>query len=246
MHRLVIEVDWQLYQQLESAPTSAVKNLEEQIADLHLAQFELSQQRDQLFQKTQYLDNLIANSSEPVSAEDKANLSTLLDTRISLLDQLNRQLDSQLTNAISLQLTQQQLTRIYASIEFTLQQHIFWVSSNKPIDGKWFINWPGHAYKQVSDLVLKPLPGLPVIRDLIVDMTQFFKQYHSIKPYLQNDSLRRSSSRSRSLSGMLDSSGEITPPCGVPAVGWLTTPASITPACNHCLTSLSTRRSLTR
>ena len=36
-------------------------------------------------------------------------------------------------------------------------------------------------------ITLKPLPGLPVIRDLIVDMTQFFKQYHSIKPYLVND-----------------------------------------------------------
>ncbi len=36
-------------------------------------------------------------------------------------------------------------------------------------------------------VVLKPLPGLPVIRDLIVDMTQFFKQYNSIKPYLVND-----------------------------------------------------------
>jgi succinate dehydrogenase / fumarate reductase iron-sulfur subunit len=35
---------------------------------------------------------------------------------------------------------------------------------------------------------LRPLPGLPVIRDLIVDMSQFFKQYHSIKPYLQNSS----------------------------------------------------------
>ena len=34
---------------------------------------------------------------------------------------------------------------------------------------------------------LRPLPGLPVIRDLIVDMTQFFKQYHSIRPYLVND-----------------------------------------------------------
>ena len=34
---------------------------------------------------------------------------------------------------------------------------------------------------------LRPLPGLPVIRDLIVDMSQFFKQYHSIKPYLIND-----------------------------------------------------------
>ncbi|MBX7230373.1 MAG: succinate dehydrogenase iron-sulfur subunit [Burkholderiaceae bacterium] len=38
-------------------------------------------------------------------------------------------------------------------------------------------------------IVLKPLPGLPVIRDLIVDMTQFFKQYHSIKPFLINNSL---------------------------------------------------------
>ena len=34
---------------------------------------------------------------------------------------------------------------------------------------------------------LRPLPGLPVIRDLIVDMSQFFKQYHSVKPYLVNN-----------------------------------------------------------
>ncbi|HEY2020205.1 succinate dehydrogenase/fumarate reductase iron-sulfur subunit [Paraburkholderia sp.] len=36
-------------------------------------------------------------------------------------------------------------------------------------------------------IVLRPLPGLPVIRDLIVDMTPFFNQYHSIKPWLVND-----------------------------------------------------------
>jgi len=34
---------------------------------------------------------------------------------------------------------------------------------------------------------LRPLPGMPVIRDLVVDMSQFFKQYHSVKPYLSND-----------------------------------------------------------
>ena len=34
---------------------------------------------------------------------------------------------------------------------------------------------------------IRPLPGLPVIRDLIVDMTQFFQQYHSIKPFLINN-----------------------------------------------------------
>ena len=38
-----------------------------------------------------------------------------------------------------------------------------------------------------NTVVLKPLPGLPVIRDLFVDMTGFFKQYHSIKPWLVND-----------------------------------------------------------
>lgn len=35
-------------------------------------------------------------------------------------------------------------------------------------------------------VVLRPLPGQPVIRDLVVDMTQFFKQYFSVKPYLIN------------------------------------------------------------
>ncbi|MBN8432272.1 succinate dehydrogenase iron-sulfur subunit [Microbulbifer salipaludis] len=36
-------------------------------------------------------------------------------------------------------------------------------------------------------LVLRPLPGLPVIRDLVVDMEQFYTQYKKIEPYLQND-----------------------------------------------------------
>jgi succinate dehydrogenase / fumarate reductase iron-sulfur subunit len=31
---------------------------------------------------------------------------------------------------------------------------------------------------------IKPLPGLPVIRDLIIDMEQFYKQYRAVKPYL--------------------------------------------------------------
>jgi succinate dehydrogenase / fumarate reductase, iron-sulfur subunit len=33
-------------------------------------------------------------------------------------------------------------------------------------------------------VVIKALPGLPIIRDLIVDMTLFFDQYHSVKPYV--------------------------------------------------------------
>ena len=35
-------------------------------------------------------------------------------------------------------------------------------------------------------LRIRPLPGLPVIRDLVVDMTMFNRQYERVKPYLQN------------------------------------------------------------
>ena len=36
-------------------------------------------------------------------------------------------------------------------------------------------------------ITLRPLPSFPVIRDLVVDMTQFYKQYYSIRPYLINN-----------------------------------------------------------
>ena len=38
-----------------------------------------------------------------------------------------------------------------------------------------------------NKLVLRPLPGLPVIRDLVVDLTTFYKQFEKVKPYLVND-----------------------------------------------------------
>ena len=36
-----------------------------------------------------------------------------------------------------------------------------------------------------DDVVIHPLPHMPIIRDLIPDMTTFYKQYKSIKPWLQ-------------------------------------------------------------
>ena len=43
---------------------------------------------------------------------------------------------------------------------------------------------PLHELKQ--PITLRPLPGLPVIRDLIVDLTQFYNQYRTVKPWLIN------------------------------------------------------------
>ena len=57
------------------------------------------------------------------------------------------------------------------------------------INGKNGLACTTNLNELTQPIVLRPLPGLPVIRDLIVDMTNFFKQYHSIKPYLINDSI---------------------------------------------------------
>ncbi|HLR17912.1 MAG TPA: succinate dehydrogenase iron-sulfur subunit [Alcanivoracaceae bacterium] len=38
-----------------------------------------------------------------------------------------------------------------------------------------------------TPLVIRPLPGLPIIRDLVVDMTMFYNQYEKVQPYLIND-----------------------------------------------------------
>ena len=37
-------------------------------------------------------------------------------------------------------------------------------------------------------LTIRPLPGLPVIRDLVVDMSLFYAQYEKVQPFLQNNS----------------------------------------------------------
>lgn len=36
-------------------------------------------------------------------------------------------------------------------------------------------------------VVIRPLPGMPIIRDLIVDLTNFFAQYAKVKPFLINN-----------------------------------------------------------
>ena len=38
-----------------------------------------------------------------------------------------------------------------------------------------------------DNVVIRPLPGFPVIRDLAVDMSQFYQQYERVEPYLKID-----------------------------------------------------------
>lgn len=42
------------------------------------------------------------------------------------------------------------------------------------------------VYDLKEPITLRPLPGLPVIKDLIIDMQQFYTQYKAVKPWLVN------------------------------------------------------------
>jgi len=56
-----------------------------------------------------------------------------------------------------------------------------------------------HITQLNSDkIVIRPLPGFPIIRDLVVDMSQFYQQYERIEPYLQNDEVAPAQERLQS------------------------------------------------
>lgn len=59
-------------------------------------------------------------------------------------------------------------------------------SDGMNINGKNMLACTAHLSQFKGEIVIRPLPGFPVIRDLVVDMTQFYEQYEKAKPYLQN------------------------------------------------------------
>lgn len=59
-------------------------------------------------------------------------------------------------------------------------------SDGMNINGKNGLACTTHLSTLKEPIVIRPLPGLPVIRDLVIDMTQFYEQYEKVQPYLQN------------------------------------------------------------
>jgi succinate dehydrogenase iron-sulfur subunit len=60
-------------------------------------------------------------------------------------------------------------------------------SDGMNINGKNRLACTTHIAALKEPIIIRPLPGLPVIRDLVVDMSPFYAQYEKGKPYLQND-----------------------------------------------------------
>jgi len=60
-------------------------------------------------------------------------------------------------------------------------------SDGMNINGKNRLACTTHIAALNEPIIIRPLPGLPVVRDLVVDMSQFYAQYEKGKPYLQNN-----------------------------------------------------------
>jgi len=60
-------------------------------------------------------------------------------------------------------------------------------SDGMNINGKNGLACISHLSLLKEPVVIRPLPGFPVVRDLVVDMTQFYEQYDKVKPFLLND-----------------------------------------------------------
>ena len=59
-------------------------------------------------------------------------------------------------------------------------------SDGMNMNGKNGLACTTHLDTFKEPIVIRPLPGLPVVRDLVIDMTQFYEQFDKVKPYLQN------------------------------------------------------------
>lgn len=162
-----------------------INNLPDKIADLRLEQFEINKQRDQIIQPNIYIDRLMKEYqithpevTDPNALKElHSALELLVDARRELLDKLNNQLGNQISGSINLQMDQQQLRSVVSSLESTLAQQIFWVSSNKPINLNWFSTFPSQAVAEFQsfklnwsneNLLIGAKKSLPVLIALIL------------------------------------------------------------------------------
>ncbi|WP_263226919.1 mechanosensitive channel MscK [Pseudomonas alabamensis] len=167
-----------LYKQKQALPHLKLdRDLADQIADIRLYQFEVNQQREQMSTPGTYVERLLAGQpEEEVTPALRKALLEVAITRSDLLERLNRELSALLNESITLQLNQKQLLSTAQGLRTTLDEQMFWIPSNKPLDWEWLRYVPerfvdqvaslpwASGFKELSDgLTQRPLLFLPLL-----------------------------------------------------------------------------------
>ena len=149
-----------IQQQKQKLPTNLnIQGLSKQIADLRVQIFDITQKRNELYDLDAYIAKVESDEGEKFTHAEKTQLVNLLTERRKMASDLIKSLNNQLNLAISLELTQQQITQISDQIQSKLEQQSFWVKSNNPINLDWFAELPRAFMAQVDGIVKKI--GLP-------------------------------------------------------------------------------------
>lgn len=132
-----------LREQRQSLPSIAPRrDLQDEIADLRLKQFDLVRQRDQLRQGERLASQRLQEAGLEVTPGLLDSLTRLYQSRRELVEQLEQSYGSLLSAAIELQLNQQQLLTTTRSLRATIDEHLFWVANSRPLDMNWFRQLP--------------------------------------------------------------------------------------------------------
>ena len=132
-----------IQQQKQKLPTNLnIQGLSKQIADLRVQIFDITQKRNELYDIDAYISKIEQDENKSFTPAEKAQLTNLLTERRKVASNLIKSLNNQLNLAISLELTQQQITQISDQIQSKLDQQSFWVKSNNPINLDWFKKLP--------------------------------------------------------------------------------------------------------
>lgn len=139
--------------QKQKLPTNLnIDGLSKQIADLRVQIFDITQDRDELYDLDAYIAALQQTENQEFTAAEKTQLTTLLTERRKIDTDLIKLLNNQLNLLINLELTQQQITQISDQIQAKLDQQSFWVRSNNPIDLNWFKALPNSLMMQIGNI----------------------------------------------------------------------------------------------
>ena len=132
-----------IQQQKQKLPTNLnIRGLSKQIADLRVQIFDITQKRNELYDIDAYISKIEQDENKSFTPAEKTQLTNLLTERRKVGTDLIKSLNNQLNLAISLELTQQQITQISDQIQSKLDQQSFWVKSNNPINLDWFKKLP--------------------------------------------------------------------------------------------------------
>lgn len=142
-----------LHQEKQALPAVKIdRSLTDSVADMRLRQFEITQQREQLRNQEAYLDRLLNQLPEEQREPLRTDLQQLIRSRVTLVEQLSTHINTLLGEAVALQINQDQLQQLSTKLRQTIDDQLFWVASNPPINRSWLLGLPQQILAQFQDL----------------------------------------------------------------------------------------------